>query len=250
MRWTMNDPGYREDHIHFYSEEIPALLAGHIDRVEWHTLLDAGCGDGCLLYALERKGYLDAKVAYALDAAATRIERVKLLGLDLIYVVEDACEMKSIPDGSIDLLLSTQVIEHVPDDEQMVREVNRVLRAGGMFYLSTVFKKWYGWYYHRCNGKWRIEPTHLREYSEERQLLDILDRNGLEVSDSSKSLAWYSILDFVLHKLNASGWAYRSRLLTILRKVKIPIPGYYNWELVGVKLSRADTGPRGPGDAE
>ena len=235
MRWMMSDPGYREDHIHFYSEEIPALLAGHIDRVDWHTMLDAGCGDGCLLYALDRKGYLAGTETCALDAAATRIERVKLLGLDVSYLVEDACEMTSVPDGSVDLLLSTQVIEHVPDDERMVREVSRVLRAGGTFYMSTVFKKWYGWYYHRCNGKWTIEPTHLREYTDDRQLTDILERNGLEVTDSSKSLAWYSILDFVLHRLKTSGWVYRNGVLSLLRKIKIPIPGYYNWELIGVK---------------
>jgi|BarGraNGADG00312_2_1021985.scaffolds.fasta_scaffold00187_8 2-polyprenyl-3-methyl-5-hydroxy-6-metoxy-1,4-benzoquinol methylase len=231
----MNEPYYREDHIHFYSEEIPGLLAEEIDGLEWQTMLDVGCGDGGLLLALDRKGFLSGKVVYACDVSEKRVERVGLLGLNVDCFVEDACEMKSIKDGTIDLLVTTQVIEHVPDDTSMVRHVSRVLRSGGAFYMSTVFKKWYGWYYHRCNGKWRIEPTHLREYTRDSQMLNILGSNGLEVLKSRKSLAWYSIMDFILHNVNASGWVYENRLLALLRRVKIPIPGYYNWEIVGRK---------------
>jgi len=229
----MNAAGDEARHIHFYSEEIPDLVARCATGSPWHTFLDAGCGDGCLLYALGKQDLLRGKEAYAIDLSPTRVERVRELGLGVQCMVGDVCDMRGIGDGTIDLLVTTQVIEHVVDDEKMVQEMSRVLRSGGSFYLNTVFKKWFAWYYHRCNGKWVIEPSHLREYTRDSQLLDLLGEYGLEVTETRKVPARYSILDFILHRTGASGRAYENRLLALLRRIKIPIFGYYNWEMTG-----------------
>ena len=42
-------------------------------------------------------------------------------------------------------------------------------------------------------------------------------------------------LDFTLRRVGATGWAYNNRLLALLRRIKVPIPGYYSWEIVGVR---------------
>jgi SAM-dependent methyltransferase len=43
----------------------------------------------------------------------------------------------SFPDASFDLVLTTEVLEHIPDAERAEREIVRVLRPGG-YYLFTV----------------------------------------------------------------------------------------------------------------
>ena len=43
----------------------------------------------------------------------------------------------SFPDASFDLVLTTEVLEHVPDAERAEQEIVRVLRPGG-YYLFTV----------------------------------------------------------------------------------------------------------------
>ena len=42
-----------------------------------------------------------------------------------------------LPDESVDLVISTQVLEHVPDPAQYLGECHRVLRVGGRLLLST-----------------------------------------------------------------------------------------------------------------
>ena len=59
--------------------------------------------------------------------------------------------------GSFDFVVSFQVIEHVKDDTQFVREVARVLRPGGKFIVSTP------------NAPMSLtrNPWHIREYTAE-----------------------------------------------------------------------------------
>jgi SAM-dependent methyltransferase len=45
----------------------------------------------------------------------------------------------SYPDGGIDVVLSSDVLEHIPDPYQAHREVHRVLRAGGSHIFTVPF---------------------------------------------------------------------------------------------------------------
>ena len=123
----------------FYSDEVPPLLSGCLEGSWWNSLADLGCGDGALLYALGQRGYLQGKSVFAVDLSRSRIDRVKEMNSDITCLVADACST-DISDASVDLLLSTQVIEHVADDGEMIQEMHRILRPGGVVYLSTVFK--------------------------------------------------------------------------------------------------------------
>ncbi len=51
------------------------------------------------------------------------------------------CDLTSIPvpDSSYDLVLCTQVMEHVPDPVAVLREFNRVLKPQGQAWLSAPF---------------------------------------------------------------------------------------------------------------
>lgn len=44
-----------------------------------------------------------------------------------------------LPDCSVDLVISQETLEHVSDPQQVVREITRVLRPGGMLYLQVPF---------------------------------------------------------------------------------------------------------------
>ena len=197
--------------------------------------MDLGCGDGTLLYALNKKGYFDGKIIYAIDLSQKRINLVKNIDKGFRCFVNDACNIQNIKDNSIDFLVSTHVVEHVANDEAMIKEISRVLNKNGTVYLATVFKKWYGWFYKRCNGKWTLDYTHQREYTKDNQLFDLLRRYSLEILENKKSLFSLSVTDAVFKKIFRRGTkrdVYKNRFLRFLRSFKVPILGYQEWEIV------------------
>ena len=226
----MDLPTYSK-YSQLYTEDVPAILAEQLEEARWNTLMDMGCGDGALLDALNKKGIFDGKSIYALELSPERLNLVQKIDDSFTCLLSEASNAP-VDDGSIDFLVSTQVIEHVEDDAQMAHEIYRVLSPGGTVYLSTIFKKWYGWYFYRCNGKWTIDPTHLREYRKDGQLLPLFETAGLQVMGSWKTLDGRSILDSVLRRLGTNRDVYSNRFLRTLRKFRIPIPGYYIWEIV------------------
>jgi 2-polyprenyl-3-methyl-5-hydroxy-6-metoxy-1,4-benzoquinol methylase len=218
----------------FYTEDVPPLLSKFLDNTEWNTCLDLGCGDGALLYALNKKGYFAGKTVYGVDLSTSRLQMVSQINSDIICLARDVCDTQ-VEDASIDFLISTQVIEHVESDAKMVAEIYRILAPTGTVYLSTIFKKWYGWYFYRCNGKWTIDPTHVREYTHDDQLLDILKNQNLQILEFKKTLDGRPLMDALLRRVGARNFVYNNRMLNLFRGISIPIPGYYIWEIVARK---------------
>jgi ubiquinone/menaquinone biosynthesis C-methylase UbiE len=67
----------------------------------------------------------DVAFASSLNATISNIE----------YRVENALNL-SFPDNSFDFLVSVEVIEHVGDPPQMIREIERVLKHGGYVFMT------------------------------------------------------------------------------------------------------------------
>lgn len=74
----------------------------------------------------------------AVDINERDIEYAKALNAqvpNLTYQVENALDL-SFPDNTFDLIVSVEVIEHVGDPEQMIREIRRVLKPGGFLLIT------------------------------------------------------------------------------------------------------------------
>ena len=228
--FPMNMNNY-SDRQQFYTDEIPYALLAQLDLTEWQNCLEIGCGDGSLLAALESAGIFDHKLVLAIDVDKDRLDVVKHSTKLADCVVGDACEI-AVKDQSVDFVITSQVIEHVTDDALMAQEIYRVLKDDGIAYISTVFKKWYGWYFYRCNGKWTLDPTHVREYTKESQLIEKLVSAGLKISMESKVQDGRPVMDSILRRIGAPRDIYNNKFLKALRSVRVPIPGYYIWEIV------------------
>ncbi|MCC7352933.1 MAG: class I SAM-dependent methyltransferase [Anaerolineae bacterium] len=95
-------------------------------RPDGARVLVDGCGVGMYVRAL--RAYTPH--LHALDIEAERVTEAATIVPDVCFAVA-AAEALPYTDGSFDLVLSHEVIEHVADDRQVVREMVRVLRPGG-----------------------------------------------------------------------------------------------------------------------
>lgn len=99
-------------------------------------VLDVGCQNGARLVALGKAGALPTGidvVAPAVEAARIRLEAY---GIEAGAEVGSACEMR-FATGEFDIVVSSDVLEHVPDKAAMLRECVRVLRPGGLLFLDA-----------------------------------------------------------------------------------------------------------------
>lgn len=99
-------------------------------------VLDLSCGEGDLLAGLEARGYRVEGTHYREDDYILKnpnpvLERVTVHdGVDLTRPLP-------FPDASRDVVLATEVLEHLPEHPGFLREVGRVTRPGGWFLFTT-----------------------------------------------------------------------------------------------------------------
>jgi len=139
-----------------FSERYYVLTAlrNHLERIiETHlparagaVVVDFGCGDMPYrpLFVRHRARYVGVDLPENTSA-------------DLHASLDD---ILPLADESVDVVLSTQVLEHVPDPHAYLKEALRILRPGGLVILST-----HGyWMYHpHPSDFWRWTGPGLRK---------------------------------------------------------------------------------------
>ena len=138
-------------------------------RRQWPGAADAGCGTG---RNLQEFGALGA--AQGVDNSPEAIDFCRRRGIQ--GVREGQIEQLPFADGSFDLVLATDVLEHLADDRVALRELHRVAAPGGRLLATVPAYRWL-WSQHDD------EHHHFRRYTL-RRLRDRLRATGWE------PLAW------------------------------------------------------------
>ncbi len=94
-------------------------------------LLDAGCAHGYFLDVARLHEWKTIGVETHADAVTHAVQR---LGLDVR--MGDLFQQR-FPDNHFDVVTCWDLIEHLTDPQMFFREVNRILKPGGVFELTT-----------------------------------------------------------------------------------------------------------------
>jgi ubiquinone/menaquinone biosynthesis C-methylase UbiE len=228
---TLASEKYNDVALHFDKWQIPKFFQNHLIGGPF-SFADLGCGDGPWFSILSTKGYISSeKVVYAVDLEPDRIERARQRFPWITPLVAAADEIPQIISGSLDWVISTMVMEHVPDEVKYLKEIHRILKPQGKAYITTVYKRKWAWYFRKRNGESVLDTSHLREYTDLEFFRSLIEQSALNIVALDLNLMWFPLLDPLLFRLGK--YVYMGTLLLkLLRFVKVPIPGYYELHLV------------------
>ena len=230
---------YSKNHVHFYDEAFPAFLELGFDlisEVEKPSIADLGCGDGRLLFALNKRGLLDRfSEIVGVDISPKRIERLTKELPFIKGIISDASNVKDYLSSSFDYIVCSQVIEHVQDDTTLVAEIKRLLKCGGVAFISSVIKHRCSFYVYYTNGSFSLDPTHVREYSSIDEFVSLIKSKGFEIINIDTCQITFPFLDLIYRLFGKFGFIepdssffQKYKSLADLRKLRIPIIGYKN----------------------
>lgn len=236
---------------YFLTEWMPPLLRQTAEPAPPQVLADLGAGDGGTLWPLDRAG-LVGETIYAVDISAEHVALCERLSPKVKGIVSDVARVEELPDASVDAVVSSQVIEHLPDDRVLAPEIARLLKPGGWFYVSSVIRGPHAFWLYKgkppAPERWQLDPTHMREYESEEQFSAALTHPALEFDVVRSSQLKAPLTDLVFRiaavarlvrreqlpevYVRLPAWVTRARRLT-----GIPIPGYRWVEATGRKRS-------------
>ena len=102
-----------------------------------HTVVDVGCGDGGLI------GFCAGQSAEVIfiDRDSHRLaateERIRKSPARAYRAIASDCDPIPLEDAIADLVICTEVLEHVPDPAAFLRELIRVTRPGGRLLVTV-----------------------------------------------------------------------------------------------------------------
>ncbi len=137
-------------------------------------VLNVGCGDGYVDRFLKKK----FKKVYSIDINKSDLKIAKSINPEknVIYKEESASNLP-FKNDFFDAVVCTELIEHIPDDKKVIKEIYRVLKKNGRLMLTIPHKKYnfsydpINYIYERLLGNYfhfgMYGFGHLRLYTEE-----------------------------------------------------------------------------------
>lgn len=170
----------------------PTALLAEIERLPRDVrILELGAGGGFLASRLTASGFTRLTLS---DLTATSLAALRTNAPDALLVGADA-EQLPFTDAAFDVVISSDVIEHLPETERHIAEVARVLAVGGRYYLKTPNRVMADAYY-RLRGLHDAYFWHPSMFSPS-ELRDDFARHGFDV----RLLAQPRLTDAQLAKL-------------------------------------------------
>lgn len=151
------------------------LIFSNFGLKKGNKILDAGCGIG--LYGLELASKRDCFVL-GIDLSNDKINnaekiRKSLKIKDIEFKKGDLTNL-SVSDNSFDVIICSDVLEHIPNDEKAIAELIRVLKKEGRLLLTFPYD-----YLH--SRKVMKKFGHVRPGYDEERIKELAKKNNLQI---------------------------------------------------------------------
>lgn len=102
-------------------------------------ILDIGCGDGVIFYLLNKIFKNKNLKLFGIDSSELAIRVAKEKNPNAIFKISDIYNLP-FEDDYFDLIISSDVIEHVSESEKMILEIKRVGKKNSFYIIGTPIK--------------------------------------------------------------------------------------------------------------
>jgi len=197
-----------------------------LDRWQWlkrrlpitangETLLDVGCGTGAFTIGAARRGYTSRGLSWDEANQIEAEKRARLCGTSATFDIGDARELDRFEQyhNRYDVVICAEVIEHIINDEKLIKDIARCLKPGGRLLLTTPN------YHYRAitkgdNGPFSTVETggHVRRGYTRSMLIELCKAAGLRCEEISYCSGFVSQKVTRLFRLGSEihpliGWA-------------------------------------------
>ncbi|MBX2964248.1 MAG: class I SAM-dependent methyltransferase [Cyclobacteriaceae bacterium] len=164
------------------------------------NVLEIGCGEGRGIALLKPNttGFTAVdKIDDALKALRQKFPDARFMAMNLP-------PLHGLQDNAYDCVISFQVIEHIQDDRFFLKEINRVLKPGGIALITTPNKKL----------SLSRNPWHIREYFAEE-----LQRLAAEIFDS----------------VDLKGITGNEKVMLYYEQNRVSVNGFMRWDIFNLQ---------------
>lgn len=141
----------------FISKRVEEIVAGFAGYRQANRLLEVGFGSGAMLRAAARAGWS----AEGVEISRTATEHARQEGFKVFC--GDLSEA-NYANGYFDVVIASELLEHIDDPLRIVTEIARILRPGGLLWATTPNIK--GLSSRMLGLNWTtVSPDHLHLFS-------------------------------------------------------------------------------------
>jgi len=165
MPWYTSERYYVDYYSHHGLDEPPVVIKrlkeitrGFSKHRQTNRLLDVGCGGGLLLEAARENGW----DALGIDVSISSVEHVRNLGFEVFHG-----ELKDVNLDSeqFDVISAAEIVEHLFDPLTVLKEAHRLLRPGGLLWITTPHANSLAARLMKLDWKLVCPPEHLQLFS-------------------------------------------------------------------------------------
>lgn len=161
------------------------------------TILDAGSGEGCYSFYLARRFPQAQVIGIELDeelVANSKLILSKLRLPNLKFIQADI--VTYAPRTYFDLICSIDVLEHVGEDEVVLRNLRSALQPNGVVLLHVPQQHQMNTHHFRWSGNPRLkrQTDHVRDEYTEAEIINKLKAAGFQIEEQRYTFGWFGSL--------------------------------------------------------
>ena len=169
------------------------MLTFNLDKYSLNTngiMLDVGCGEGRHIFGMMQQNPLMQCIGLDMDKRSLEkaeegyayFKTLSQAGVD--FLIGSAYSIP-LPNNSVDIVICSEVLEHLHEYNDAIKEIHRVLKPGGKFYAS-VPASWPEKICWALSKEYQNQPGgHLRIFNQ-KSLIEEIKLSGFNFLSSEK----------------------------------------------------------------